>query len=89
MQNKAMGRICVLFVNVQNPDALFRKVGECEGAVSYLDGQGARRDFKPVAAQMLTYGAPLRPREIPALEVLAENPNDQARLMRCMMDAHC
>ena len=32
---------------------------------------------------------PLRPREIPALEVLAENPNDQARLMRCMMDAHC
>lgn len=79
----------MLFVNVQNPDALFRKVGECEGTVSYLDAHGARRDFKAVAAQMLTYGAPLRPREIPALEVLAENPNDQARLMRCMMDAHC
>ena len=36
----------MLFVNVQKPDALFRKIGECEGNVSYLDGQGARRDLK-------------------------------------------
>ena len=41
----------MLFVNVQKPDALFRKIGECEGNVSYLDGQGARRDLKGVAAQ--------------------------------------
>ena len=40
----------MLFVNVQKPDALFRKIGECEGNVSYLDGQGARRDLKGVAA---------------------------------------
>ena len=79
----------MLFINVQNPDAFFRKVGECEGVVSYLDGQGTRRDLKPVAAQMLSFGMPLRLREIPALEVLDDNPNDQARLLRCMMDAHC
>ena len=52
----------MLFVNVQKPDALFRKIGECEGNVSYLDGQGARRDLKRVAAQLLTFDAPLRRR---------------------------
>ena len=79
----------MFFLNVQNPDALFQKIGECEGAVVYLDGDGARRDLKPVAAQMLTFGAPLRPREIPALEVIAERPGDQARLRRYMLDAGC
>ena len=79
----------MLFINIQNPDALFRKVGECEGTVSYLDGHGARRDFKAVAEQMLTFDAPLRPQKIARLEVIAECPNDQARLMRCMMDAYC
>ena len=67
----------MLFVNVQKPDALFRKIGECEGNVSYLDGQGARRDLKGVAAQLLTFDAPLRPQRIPALEVLADSPKGQ------------
>lgn len=79
----------MLFVNVQKPDALFRKIGECEGNVSYLDGQGARRDLKGVAAQLLTFDAPLRPQRIPALEVLAECPKDRQKLMSFMMESRC
>lgn len=79
----------MLFVNVQKPDALFRKIGECEGNVSYLDGQGARRDLKRVAAQLLTFDAPLRPQAIPALEVLAECPKDRQKLMSFMMESGC
>lgn len=79
----------MLFVNVQKPDALFRKIGECEGSVSYLDGQGARRDLKRVAAQLLTFDAPLRPQRIPALEVLAECPRDRQKLMSFMMESGC
>ena len=63
----------MLFVNIQKPDALFRKIGECEGNVAWLDGQGARRDLKGVAAQMLDLGAPLRLQAIPALEVFADD----------------
>ena len=79
----------MLFVNVQKPDALFRKIGECEGNVSYLDGQGARRDHKGVAAQLLTYDAPLRTQSIPALEVLADSPRDRQKLMSFMMESRC
>ena len=76
----------MLFVNVQKPDSLFRKIGECEGNVSYLDGQGARRDLKGVAAQLLTFDAPLRPQRIPALEVLADSPRDREKLMSFMVE---
>lgn len=79
----------MLFVNVQKPDALFRKIGECEGSVSWLDGQGARRDLKRVAAQMLDLGAPLRLQAIPSLEVLAECPRDRQKLMSFMMESRC
>lgn len=79
----------MLFVNIQKPDALFRKIGECEGNVAYLDGQGARRDLKGVAAQMLDLGAPLRLQAIPALEVLAECPRDRQKLMSFMMESKC
>ena len=79
----------MLFVNVQKPDALFRKIGECEGNVSYLDGQGTRRDLKGVAAQLLTFDAPLRPQRIPALEVLADSPRDREKLMSFMMESGC
>lgn len=79
----------MLFLDVQKPDALFRKIGECEGTVSYLDGQGARRDFKPIAAQLLTFDAPLRPQRIPALEVLADSPRDRQKLMSFMMEIGC
>ena len=79
----------MLFVNIQKPDALFRKIGECEGNVAWLDGQGARRDLKGVAAQMLTFDAPLRPQRIPALEVLADSPKDRQKLMSFMMESGC
>lgn len=79
----------MLFVNIQKPDALFRKIGECEGNVAYLDGQGARRDLKAMAARMLTSDAPLRPQAIPALEVLAECPRDRQKLMSFMMESKC
>ena len=79
----------MLFVNVQKPDALFRKIGECEGNVAYLDGQGARRDLKRVAAQMLDLGAPLRLQAIPSLEVLAECPRDRQKLLNFMMESRC
>lgn len=79
----------MLFVNVQKPDALFRKIGECEGSVSYLDGQGARRDLKRVAAQLLTFDAPLRPQAIPALEVFADSLSDRQKLLNFMMESRC
>ena len=79
----------MLFVNVQKPDALFRKIGECEGNVSYLDGEGARRDLKGVAAQLLTFDAPLRPQRIPALEVFADDLRDRQKLLNFMMESRC
>lgn len=78
----------MLFVNVQNPDSLFRKVGECVGDISYVDGNGARRDLKPIAAQMLSFETPFRPSALAHLEVLADHADDRARLMRFMMDQH-
>ena len=86
---KALEGSCRLFVNIQKPDALFRKIGECEGSVSYLDGQGAHRDLKRVAAQMLDLGAPLRLQAIPSLEVLADSPRDRQKLMSFMMESRC
>ena len=79
----------MLFVNVQKPDALFRKIGECEGNVAWLDGQGARRDLKGVAAQMLDLGAPLRLQAIPALEVFADDLRDRQKLLNFMMESRC
>ena len=79
----------MLFVNVQKPDALFRKIGECEGNVAYLDGQGARRDLKAMAARMLTSDAPLRPQAIPALEVFADDLRDRQKLLNFMMESRC
>lgn len=79
----------MLFVNIQKPDALFRKIGECEGSVSWLDGQGARRDLKAMAARMLTSDAPLRLQAIPSLEVLAECPRDRQKLLNFMMESRC
>ena len=79
----------MLFVNIQKPDALFRKIGECEGNVAWLDGQGARRDLKGVAAQMLDLGAPLRRQAIPALGVFADALRARPKLMSFMMESGC
>lgn len=75
----------MLFRNINNTGAFFRTIGECQGNVVYLDAQGARRDLKQLAAQLL-HADFLTQRGIPALEVLVDNPQDGAQLMRFMME---
>lgn len=76
----------MLFVNIKNAGAFFRRIEECRGNVAYLDAQGARRDLKKAASELLHADFLPKP-AIPELEVFAEDPRDRERLLRFMMEA--
>lgn len=76
----------MLFVNINNAGAFFRRIEECRGNVAYLDAQGARRDLKKAASELL-HADFLAKSSIPALEVFAEDLHDRERLLRFMMEA--
>lgn len=78
----------MVFLHVQNPYALFRVIGQCEGRVRYLSDGGEACDLKPVARQLLASQAIFQAAEIPRLEILADSARDQQRLMRFMQDVN-
>lgn len=78
----------MIFIDIQNPTAFFKRVISLDGAVEYVNAIGEYQDLKPVAQQFLQVSEIVRSAQIPILETRLSSTQDTARMVRFMMDAN-
>ena len=75
----------IKLMNIKNVDKLFETVNRCSGKVE-LVGDDIQLNLKSKLSQYFSLAKLFSDGEIPELELVTSNPDDNALLMRFMMD---
>ena len=75
----------IKLMNVKNVEKLFETVNKCNGKVE-LVGDDIQLNLKSKLSQYFSLAKLFSDGEIPELELVATDPDDNALLMRFMMD---
>ena len=76
------------FCNVADPHRFAERVASLRGGVWFVDTQGQKRDFRPVAEQLRQLGGAIRLGEITGLELLLDDPNDRKQMVQYLMECY-
>ena len=75
----------IKLMNVKNVEKLFETVNKCNGKVE-LVGDDIQLNLKSKLSQYFSFAKLFSDGEIPELELVTTDPDDNALLMRFMMD---
>ena len=75
----------IMLMNVKNVEKLFETVNKCNGKVE-LVGDDIQLNLKSKLSQYFSLAKLFSDGEIPELELVTTDPDDNALLMRFMMD---
>lgn len=73
--------------NVKDIEGLFKVIDSCKGKVELVTGEGDCLNLKSKLCQFVSLKTLLQSDiEIPELELIAQDPDDTAKLMKFMME---
>lgn len=75
----------IKLMNIKDVDKLFETVNKCSGRVELI-GDDIQLNLKSKLSQYFSLAKLFSDGEIPELELVTNNPDDNALLMRFMMD---
>lgn len=75
----------IKLMNIKDVDKLFETVNKCSGRVELI-GDDIQLNLKSKLSQYFSLAKLFSDGEIPELELVTSNPDDNALLMRFMMD---
>ena len=71
--------------NIKDIEAFFKVVDSCEGRVELVTGEGDRLNLKSKLSQYVSMAHVFSNGEIPELDVVAYEPEDNKKLIKFMM----